>query len=161
MTAKADVLRSLDHSWNELRDIVDSLSEKELLEPGVVEEWSVKDLLGHIAFWANRAANTLTEVAAGRGDRVPGTDSQAETDEWNAREAAARKDKTLHDLRQEFLQAHEAARAALEKFPEEKLDEPFKERTVIFSFGADTFAHYQEHASQIKAWLRQTETTEA
>jgi uncharacterized protein (TIGR03083 family) len=161
LTSKADVLSALDHSWSELRGLVDSMSETEMSEPGVVEEWSVKDLLGHVAFWANRAANTLTEVAAGRGDRVPGTESQAETDEWNAREAAARKGKTLPELRQEFLQAHEAASVALEQFPEEKLDEPFKERTVVFSFGADTFAHYQEHASQIRTWLRQMETTEA
>jgi hypothetical protein len=129
VTAKADVLRSLDHSWNELHSVVDSLSEKEMLEPGVVEDWSVKDLLGHIAFWANRAANTLTRVAAGRGDQVPGTESQAETDEWNAREAAARKDKSLAENRNEWERAHAAARAALENFPEDKLDEPFKERT--------------------------------
>jgi len=161
MTAKADVLKSLDHSWNELRSAVESVSEDEMLAPGVTEQWSVKDLLGHIAFWANRAANTLTEVSAGRGDQVPGTESQAETDDWNAREAVARKDKTLAELRSEWERAHEAARAALEKFPEDKLDEPFKERTVVFSFGADTFAHYQEHAFQIKQWLRQTETTEA
>jgi uncharacterized protein (TIGR03083 family) len=161
MTAKADVLRSLDHSWNELHAVIDSMSENEMLEPGVVEEWSVKDLLGHIAFWANRAANTLTDVEAGRGDQVLGTESQAETDEWNAREAEARKGKSLAEIREEFERAHQAARAALEPFPEDKLDEPFKERNVVFSFGADTFAHYQEHASQIKAWLRQMETTEA
>lgn len=161
MTVKADVLRSLDHSWSELNSVIDSMSENEMLEPGVVGDWSVKDLLGHIAFWANRAANTLTEVQAGRGDQVPGTESQAETDEWNAREAAARKGTSLTELRKEWERAHESARAALEAFPEERLDEPFKERTVVFSFGADTFAHYQEHASQIKQWLNQLETTEA
>jgi hypothetical protein len=161
MTSRADVRRSLDHSWAELREVIDSMSEPEMVEQGVVEDWSVKDLLGHIAFWANRAANTLTEVKAGRGDQVPGTESQGETDEWNAREAAARKDKTLVQNRQEWESAHESARAALESFPEEKLDDPFKDHTVVFSFGADTFAHYQEHASQIRAWLRQTDTTEA
>jgi hypothetical protein len=161
VTAKADVLSALDHSWNELYAVVGSMSEQEMLEPGVVEDWSVKDLLGHISFWANRAANTLTEVAAGRGDQVPGTESQAETDEWNAREAAARKGKSLADLRVEWERAHAAARAALETFPEDKLDDAFKDHTVVFSFGADTFAHYHEHASQIRTWLRQMETTEA
>jgi hypothetical protein len=161
VTAKAEVLRSLDHSWDELRAVIDSMSEPEMVEPGVVEDWSIKDLLGHIAFWAARAANTLTEVDAGRGDSVPGTASQAETDQWNARESAARKDKTLPQMKEEWERAHGAARAALEAFPEDKLDEPFKDHTVVFSFGADTFAHYQEHASQIRAWLRQTETTEA
>jgi hypothetical protein len=161
MISRSDVLRSLDHSWSELREVIDSMSGPEMVEPGVVEDWSIKDLLGHMAFWANRAANTLTEVNAGRGDQVPGTESQAETDEWNAREAAARMDKTLAELREEWERAHESARTALEKFPEDKLDQPFKDHTVVFSFGADTFAHYQEHASQIKQWLRQMETTEA
>jgi hypothetical protein len=137
------------------------MSEPEMVEDGVVDDWSVKDLLGHMAFWANRAANTLTEVAAGRGDQVPGTESQADIDAWNAREATARKDKTLTDLREEWERAHETARAALEKFPEQQLDQPFKDHTVVFSFGADTFAHYMEHASQIRAWLRHMETTEA
>jgi hypothetical protein len=161
MTSRADVLRSLDHSWDELRAVIDSMSEPEMVEQGVVDDWSVKDLLGHMAFWADRAANTLTEVKAGRGDQVPGTESQEETDEWNAREAAARKDKTLPQLRKEWERAHAEARAALQKFPDDELDQPFKDHTVVFSFGADTFAHYQEHASQIKHWLQQMETTEA
>jgi hypothetical protein len=161
MTTRADVLSSLDHSWNELRDVIDSMSEPEMVEPGVVDDWSIKDLLGHMAFWADRAVNTLTEVKAGRGSEVPGPETETELNEWNAREAAAREGKTLVQLREEWERAHQAARAAIEAFPEDKLDEPFQDHTVIFSFGADTFAHYQEHASQIRAWLRQMETTEA
>ena len=161
MTTRADALRSLDHSWSELQLVIDSMSEPEMVEPGVVEEWSIKDLLGHMAFWADRAVNTLTEVKAGRSAEVPGPETEAELDEWNARESAAREGKNLAQLREEWERAHQAARAAIEAFPEDKLDEPFKCHTVIFSFGADTFAHYQEHASQIRAWLRQMETTEA
>jgi hypothetical protein len=161
MTEKANVMRSLDSAWDDLHALIDSMSEAEMMEPGVVDEWSVKDLLGHMAFWANRAANTLTEVAAGRGDQVPGAATEAELDQWNAREAAARRDKTLPELRNEWEAAHGAARAALETFPENRLDEPFRGNTVVFSYGADTFAHYHEHASHIRAWLRQMETTEA
>jgi hypothetical protein len=160
MTARADVLRSLDHSWSELQQVVDSLSEPEMVEPGVVEDWSVKDLLGHMAFWSQRAANTLTEVSAGRADQVSGPEDEAALNEWNARESAAREGKNLPQLREEWELAHQAARAALEAFPEDKLDQPFKDHTVVFSFGADTFAHYHEHATQIRSWLRQMETTE-
>jgi hypothetical protein len=161
MTSKTDVVESLDHSWQELHALIDSLSETEMLEQGVVDEWSVKDLLGHMAFWAERAASTLTMVAAGRGAEVPGPGTEDELNEWNAREAAAREGKTLEQLRADWERAHASARAALEVFPGEKLDEPFKDHTVFYSFGADTFAHYQEHLSQIREWLRQTETTEA
>jgi hypothetical protein len=161
VTARAEVLKSLDHSWNELREVIDSMSEPEMVEPGVVDEWSIKDLFGHMAFWADRATNTLTEVKAGRGAEVPGPETEEELNEWNARESAAREGKNLAQLREEWERSHESARAALEAFPEDRLDEPFKDHTVVFSFGADTFAHYQEHASQIRAWLRQMETTEA
>ena len=161
MTTRADVLRSLDHSWNELREVIDSMSEPEMVEPGVVDDWSIKDLLGHMAFWADRAVNTLAEVQAGRGAEVPGPETETELDEWNAREFAVREGKNLAQLREDWERAHQAARAALETFPEETLDDPFKDHTVVFEFGADTFAHYQQHAAQISAWLRQMETTEA
>ena len=161
MTTRSDVLKSLDHSWDELSAVIDSMSEPEMVEPGVVEDWSIKDLLGHMAFWADRAANTLAEVKAGRGSEVSGPETETELDEWNAREFAVREGKNLAQLREEWERAHEAARAAIEAFPEEKLDEAFKDHTVVFEFGADTFAHYQQHAAQISAWLRQMETTEA
>jgi hypothetical protein len=160
-TDKAAVLRSLDEAWADLKSLVDSISDEEREEAGVIEEWSIKDLLGHMAFWAERAANTLSMVAAGRADEVPGPETEEELNEWNAREAAAREGKAQEQLRQEWESAHGAARAALEAFPGEQLDQPFKSNTVVFSFGADTFAHYHEHASQIRAWLRQMETTEA
>jgi hypothetical protein len=161
MTTRADVLRSLDHSWDELRAVIDSMSEPEMVESGVVDDWSVKDLLGHMAFWADRAVNTLNEVNAGRADQVPGPTTEDELNDWNARESAAREGKTLPELKAEWERAHRSARAAVGSFPEDKLDHPFKDHTVVFSFGADTFAHYQEHASQIRAWLRETDTTEA
>jgi len=50
---KGEVEHKLDSEWQALREAVESLSEHELEAPGVVEEWSVKDLLGHMAFWAN------------------------------------------------------------------------------------------------------------
>jgi uncharacterized protein (TIGR03083 family) len=160
-TEKSAVLRSLDAAWMDLTSLVNSIPETELEQDGVIEEWSVKDLFGHMAFWANRAANTLNLVAAGRGDEVGGPETEEELNEWNAREAKMREGKSLAQLREEWERAHADARAALEVFPEEKLDEPFRGNTVVFSYGADTFAHYHEHASQIRAWLRQMETTEA
>ena len=63
-TAKANVERELVEVWQTLASAVDSFSDAELERPGVVEGWSVKDLLGHIAFWAQRAAHNLQAVAA-------------------------------------------------------------------------------------------------
>ena len=100
---KAGVERELRESWERIRTLVDSLSAVEMVEPGVVEDWSVKDLLGHMAFWAGKAAADLKLLGEGRPEAVetPGGDEQV--NKWNAREAAARKGKSLPELRAEWL----------------------------------------------------------
>jgi len=153
-------MRQLEASWQELLDVVESLPETEMRAPGVVGDWSVKDLLGHIAFWSERAARNLNLIAAGRNDELTGPEDEQALNEWNAREAKAREDKSIADVREEWLRDFEAAREALAVFPEEKLDMPLRDNTVLFSFGADTFAHYKEHVQQIRDWVKQLETTE-
>ena len=65
MTAidKAEIERKLDAEWQALREAIESFSDEELEAPGAVEEWSVKDLLGHMAFWANKAAAAAIMLA--------------------------------------------------------------------------------------------------
>ena len=158
--SKPAVLRQLDEAWLELQDVLGSLSDSEMLQPGVVDQWSVKDLLGHIAFWANKAASDLKAIADGRVDDVMPPDDEQMTNVWNAREAAARQDRPLGELRDECDRSYAAARAALEALPEDRLEAEVKGTKTFFRFGGDTFAHYKEHAGQIRAWQRQLETTE-
>ena len=83
--AKADIERELLHAWQELASAADSFSEAEMEQAGVIEGWSVKDLLGHIAFWADKAAADLQTVAGGRPEEVATPGSDKAVDEWNER----------------------------------------------------------------------------
>lgn len=165
---KAAIERELDAEWQALRAEVESLSDEELQEPGVVEEWSVKDLLGHIAFWATKAAGDLELARSGRsGDiKVPfipdpeGSGGQNVTDEWNARESAARKGRSLAEMRSEWERSFEAAKEALRATPAETLETEVKGWDMLTRFAEDTYRHYREHAEQIRAWKRDLETTE-
>jgi hypothetical protein len=157
---KGEVEREMLHAWEALASAVDSFSEAETEQPGAVDEWSVKDLLGHIAFWAEKAAADLHAVADGRPQdlEVPGSD--AAVDEWNAREQAARAGKALSQVREEWLESFQQAMAALAAFPAERLEENVKGRTVLERFAGDTYEHYREHLAQLNDWRRQLETTE-
>lgn len=157
---KADVEREMVHSWEALASIVDSFSEEEMEQPGVIDGWSVKDLLGHIAFWANKAAADLHLVAAGRLQdfEVPGNDKVV--DEWNAREYEARRDRPLPDIREEWLESFQKAMEALAAAPAERLQENVKGSTVLERFAGDTYEHYREHQGHLSAWRQQLETTE-
>ena len=159
--SKADAERDLDAAWEEVRSVVESFSDDEVLKAGVVNDWSVKDLLGHMAFWSGKAATDLNLAAAGRFTEieVPGGESQVA--EWNAREAAARQDKSLDAVRREWADSFQAAKAALAATSDETLDVDVRGWTMFVRFAEDTYRHYREHAEQIQVWQREMETTEA
>jgi hypothetical protein len=158
--SKADATRELEKSWAGLRSVVESVPEEEMAQPGVVEEWSVKDIVGHIAFWAARGAATLTASNAGNFDTLVFGTGDNWVDEWNAREFQARKDLPYSNIRGEWIKAHEAARQALESATDKTLNAPFKQGTVVAYYAGDTYEHYTEHAIQIRDWLHEMETTE-
>jgi len=158
---KADVERDLVEAWQALASAVDSFSDVELEQPGVVEDWSVKDLLGHIAFWTQEAARNLPLIATGKAEEVRRPASQGDVDEWNEREQRLRQGRPLYDVREEWLESFQRAMQALAAFPSEKLQEEFEGRTVLELFAEDTYDHYREHRAQLVGWRQELATTEA
>ena len=158
--AKAGIEHELLHAWQELASAADSFSEAEMEQAGVIEGWSVKDLLGHIAFWADKAAADLQAVAGGREDEVAAPESDNQVDEWNERERQSRAGRPLAEIREEWLESFQTAMDALATFPAERLQEKVKGRTVLDRFAGDTYEHYREHFGDLSAWRRQLETTE-
>ena len=158
---KTAVRRELQDAWSDLESLVNGLSGREMEETGVIEGWSIKDLLGHIAFWAEKAAHDLKVVAEGRPDEVETPGSLQAVDEWNARESKRRAGMPVAAVQAEWRRNCDRARAALETLPESMLELEVKGRTVLQRFAGDTYEHYREHAEQIRAWQRQLETTEA
>src|SRR5262245_7168689 len=83
----AATLARIDESWRGWLDALAGIPDDRLAEPGVVEQWSIKDFFGHVAFW-----NAYTVEASRRllaGEPPWQNDWQA----MNRREAAARADR--------------------------------------------------------------------
>lgn len=161
VATKADVERELVEAWQALASAVDSFSDAELEQLGVVEGWSVKDLLGHIAFWAQDAARNFRLIADDNADEVDRPRTQRDVDEWNERERRLRHGRPLHEVREEWLESFQQAMQALAAFPSEKLQEEFAGRTVLELFAEDTYEHYREHLAQVARWRQELETSKA
>jgi uncharacterized protein (TIGR03083 family) len=153
--------RELRESWDGIKRLVDSLPEREMTEAPVIEGWTVKDLLGHMAFWAEKAASDLKLLAEGRTSEIETPGDEQGLNAWNARESERREGLSLMEVREEWVGSHEAAAAAFDAVPADKLDINVKGWTMAHRFAEDTYKHYDEHAEQIRAWQRQLETTEA
>ena len=158
---KAEVEREMVRAWEALASAVDSFSDAELERPGVVGNWSARDLLGHIAFWAQEGAKNLRLIAAGKSDEVRRPDSEAAVDEWNERERRQRQELSLAAVREEWLESFQQAMEAIAAFPSQKLEEDVKGQTALKLFAVDTYEHYREHLAHLAAWRQKIETTEA
>ena len=155
--SKALVEERMNQEWAALDMALSGLSDEQMLETGVVSEWSVKDLLGHMAFWAQQAAKNTELVKAGRQDEIARPDSPETTDRWNARERFARADRPLAQVRRELEESHRRALTALADLPDEKLNLDLDGGTFLELFAVDTYDHYREHIAQVLSWRKRLE----
>ncbi|MEJ7802932.1 MAG: maleylpyruvate isomerase N-terminal domain-containing protein [Candidatus Limnocylindria bacterium] len=69
------------HCWDELSDLIDTLSAEQVVRPGYFPDgWSVKDMLGHIGTWMAEAGMVLEQIRFGTYG-----DAEIDIDALNAR----------------------------------------------------------------------------
>lgn len=159
--SKKHVLSRMDTEWPEFMALLESIPQSDFDRPGVVDDWCLKEILGHVNFWAEKAANDIRAAATGKLDDIELPGSDAAVDEWNAREAARGKAMTPGDLLTTVRKSHEDAHKAVDESPESALAIEMEGWTVGVRFAEDTYRHYREHAEQIRTWVRELETSEA
>lgn len=138
------------------------VEDEDMLRPNVVEKWSLKDLLGHIAAWDEemlRVIQAFTMQPEARYSYVI-----SERDEfavWNAEQIAARRDSTLEQIKSEF----ENARRDLIQVTEGMTDQVLA-RSKRTSWGTmqtgiellnEIVAHDLTHAQDVRRWLKKRE----
>ena len=139
-----DVLRQIDDSWRELQSALAEVPGDRVEEPGVVGRWSTKDLLGHVTTWeVEMMANVKRVVDGLEMKRYPDVDA------FNADASVTKRAMSVEDLRRELSTVH----GETVRFVSELPDELLGREEVEWRIRIDSFAHYREHAEQIRRWL--------
>jgi hypothetical protein len=128
--------------------------------PGLVEEWSARELLAHVGYWSGHAAESL--YRAERGELVEFGKDELSVDERNAVVArvAAETDYATVASREEAAYQQFASRLAAvdpESLDERDADGDTLEEIIAF----DGIDHYREHTLDIRAWFDGAEAVEA
>ena len=142
------LLRKVEATWEDFQASYAGLSEADLMEPGVVEGWSVRDLIAHVTWWDEEAIRHLPLVL--EGERPPRyADRYGGIDAFNAMQAETRRDLSLAEVRDAAEETHRRLIAYLEGVPTERLagNERFTRRLRL-----DTYGHYPIHAVHIRQW---------
>jgi hypothetical protein len=60
------LLEQFETTWSAFQDSYAGLPEAALLEPGVTQAWSVRDIIAHVTTWEEEALKHLPDVLEGR-----------------------------------------------------------------------------------------------
>jgi hypothetical protein len=139
----------------------DGLSQEEMVKPGVVGEWSVKDVLVHLADW--EAHMPVWMEAARRSEPVAEIElglNWKQFDEFNQRIFERHRDQSLEDVLNYFHTTHEQFMAMVEAMPEDEM--LARGRYKFIGTGAvynwlGAYANHDRWAkTKIRAWRKRT-----
>lgn len=130
-----ELIAKIDQSWSAWTQALDGIPQDRASEPGVCGYFSVKDLIGHIAFWDEQDLARAHKLA--RNEEVQPNDWAT----MNDQDYAAHKDDLLETQMVRMYAAHERLSTDVRAFEDTsglKLD--------------DTWEHYDAHRDDVLAW---------
>lgn len=123
-----------------------------LTAPGLVGEWSGRELLGHLALWSEHAVEALEHAAAGRLHEFG--DEAMDVDAINAVQAARDAEAEISVVVAREQAAYERLTAAMDRAEPAWLEERAAYGDTLAEILRDDGSdHYREHAADIRAWF--------
>jgi hypothetical protein len=155
---KQELLVSIKKSWDELNQVIANLSEEQMTQPGVQDDWTVKDIMAHISAWKRLAMDRIHAAATGADLQFPVIKGEEFVDTFNAEVYQRFKDQALEKVRAEFQAANAEFLAQIEALDEDLFYEtlPFDwagNLTYQVLISANTHWHYPDHIEAILKWL--------
>jgi len=144
---KQQLLKELEKAWRTFEESYAGLSDSQLMEPGVIEDWSVKDILAHVRTWEEEALKYLPLILT--GGKPPRYIQYGGIDAFNAQMAEQKQGLALSDVVGQLNETHRRLLDYLRSVPEEHFarETRFRHRLRL-----DTYSHYPEHAKAIRQW---------
>jgi DinB family protein len=144
---KDQVLKRLEKAWATFQESYAGLSNPQLMEPGVMGEWSVKDILAHVTTWEEEALKYLPLILT--GGKPPRYIQFGGIDAFNAQMAEQKRDTALSDVLRQLDETHLRLLDYLQSVSEEHFtrETRFRRRLRL-----DTYSHYLLHARAMREW---------
>jgi hypothetical protein len=154
--SRSELLEAIRTEHNRLEVTLAQLDEAQMIRPGVVGDWSVKDILAHIVAWEQRMVRWVGEALQGKLPADP--DNWDQVHALNAQIYQENRDRSLADVLEEFPRSYQEALHVAETTGEKDLLDPgrfaWREGKPLWKVvAANTCWHYREHDESIRAWL--------
>lgn len=144
MATKRELLDAEDAGWSELCGLIGSFGPAGLEQPGLEDDWSVKDMMAHLAGWFAETVQVLEQIRFGTFAPF-----DYDVDELNARFLEANRDQPQPVVRAEMSASRNRMLEEFNLLPEltPVAEEWFRES------GPE---HYQEHLPRLREWAKES-----
>ena len=145
-TPQEQVLGQINKAWGELQGTLGKVPQKRIEEEGVIESWSVKDMVGHMTSWEKDTMEKIQDYFR-NGDAA--VLDWYNVDEFNAQTTGINRRRSTDEILDDMKATHQKLIEFVQSLSEASLAIPEVEKRVRI----DTFEHYHEHTEQIQKWL--------
>ena len=158
---KTALLDTIQTEYARFESLIAPLSEAQLCATGSEGQWSIKDIMVHVAAWEEICARWLEEFLRGETPQP----SERLDQHSNERIYLENRDRSLAEVRELMRSTHEQFVHQIDlltqKFSEEDLNashrfawtESWPGYSLISAIADNSYEHYEDHAQQIRRWL--------
>lgn len=146
MYDKQSVINDYQSAYNEFKQAVSGLSEEQLTKQ-TLDQWSVREVVGHIAGWHETMTTGLQRMAQGQRP-VPEGEDWNDVQGYNVRFAQSVQAESPSALLQKLDGQVQGFIQALQAIPDDRYGE---NKTVNRMAAGAGYEHFREHAEEIAA----------
>jgi hypothetical protein len=145
---RKQLLNKIEKAWQDFKDSYVGLSKSQLLEPGVVGNWSVRDIIAHVTTWEEEALKYLPSILQGR--RPPRYSVMyGGIDAFNALMTERKAHLSISEVFRQQEEVHRRVIILVKRAPQSQL---IRETTFRRRLRLDSYSHYPIHARAIRRW---------
>jgi hypothetical protein len=151
-TTKKQLLETIEVEQKALDQLLAELSLAQMTQPGIVGEWSVKDVLAHLLEWQNMVLSWHSSASKGKMPVVPAEGlSWAQLPQLNQRIYEKHCNRPLADIQKEFKSSYKRTLSVIQGLSDEDL---FKRGRYAWTKSTSLGAYFIGCTSSHYAWAR-------
>lgn len=157
---KKQLLEDIETEGKALEQLLASLSAAQMTQPGIVGEWSVKDVLAHLLEWQCMVLKWHAAGVQGKVIPIPAEGlNWAQIPQLNQRIYETYRDTSLADIQKQFKASHKKTLSTIQSLSDEELFTRghyawTRNNTLGTYFVSCTSSHYNWARTNIKKGLK-------
>jgi hypothetical protein len=144
---KDRLLILVDKEWASFLASLKNINDELIRQPGVVGDWSVRDIIAHVTTWEEEALKFLPVIL--KNLPVPKYTKFGGIDGFNALE---QKRKQHYSLKKAWKELHAVHQHLVDYLKSIQPDTFRNNKRFVKRIYYDTYGHYREHSKQVFDW---------